>query len=91
MYPTYDGKLIPDSPSLDLYTLTGEERSQVRRLASGLNSMMDSMSFKEDVFYMGAYSSLLAGVLENSPVCTSRRKVEYLFIFRLDPHLYSIS
>lgn len=71
----YDGKLIHDSASVDLYTLTSEERSQVRRLASCLNSMMDSMNLKEDIFYMGTYSSLVAGVLENSPVCIARRKV----------------
>lgn len=75
VYPTYDGKLIPDSASLDLFTLTSQERSQVRRLASGLNGLMDSMNLKEDVFYMGAYGSLVAGVLENSPVCLARRKV----------------
>lgn len=75
VYPTYEGKLIPDSTSLDLYSLSSLERSHVRRLASGLNSLMDSMNLKEDVFYMGAYSSLVAGVLENSPVCLSRRKV----------------
>ncbi|XP_063825674.1 sec1 family domain-containing protein 2-like [Ostrinia nubilalis] len=74
VYPTYSGKLIPDSASIDLYGLTSEERSQVRRLASCLNSMMDSMSLKEDIFYMGTYSSLVAGVLENSPVCIARRK-----------------
>ncbi|RVE50891.1 hypothetical protein evm_004458 [Chilo suppressalis] len=74
IYPKYDGMLIPDSASVDLYTLTREERSQVRRLASSLNSMMDSMNLKEDIFYMGTYSSLIAGILENSPVCVSRRK-----------------
>ncbi|KAL0883011.1 hypothetical protein ABMA27_016495 [Loxostege sticticalis] len=74
VYPMYDGKLIHDSASVDLYMLTSEERSQVRRLASCLNSMMDSMNLKEDIFYMGTYSSLVAGVLENSPVCIARRK-----------------
>ncbi|CAH0751571.1 unnamed protein product [Diatraea saccharalis] len=74
VYPKYDGKLIPDSTSIDLYTLKREERSQVRRLASSLNSIMDSMNLKEDIFYVGPYSSLVAGVLENSPVCISRRK-----------------
>ncbi|XP_049873196.1 sec1 family domain-containing protein 2-like [Pectinophora gossypiella] len=74
VYPTFDGKLIPDTTSLDLYTLTSEERSQVRRLASGLNSLMESMNLKEDIYYMGAYSSLVTGVLENSPVCLARRK-----------------
>lgn len=75
IYPKYDGNLIPDTPSIDLYTLSSEERSLVRRLASGLNSMLDSMNMKEDIYYMGAFSSLIAGVLENSPVCVSRRKV----------------
>ncbi|KAM3965112.1 sec1 family domain-containing protein 2 [Aphomia sociella] len=74
VYPMYDGKLIPDTSSLDLYTLTSDQRSQVRRLASGLNSMLDSMNLKEDIFYMGTYSSLVAGILENSPVCLARRK-----------------
>nr|XP_026499658.1 sec1 family domain-containing protein 2-like [Vanessa tameamea] len=74
VYPTYDGKLIPNTPSVDLYTITSEERSLVRRLASGLNSMLDSMNMKEDLYYMGTFSSLIAGVLENSPVCVSRRK-----------------
>ncbi|KAJ0176524.1 hypothetical protein K1T71_007703 [Dendrolimus kikuchii] len=74
MYPTFEGKLIPDSLSIDLYSLSCEERSQVRRLASGINSMMDSMNLKEDVFFIGCYSSLIAGVLENSPVCLARRK-----------------
>ncbi|KAI5635219.1 sec1 family domain-containing protein 2 [Phthorimaea operculella] len=74
VYPTFDGKLIPDTSSLDLYTLSSEERSQARRLASGLNSMMEFMNLKEDIYYMGAYSSLVAGVLENSPVCVGRRK-----------------
>lgn len=75
MYPTFNGKLIPESNSIDLYTLSSQERSEVRRLASSLSSMFDSMNFKEDIFYMGAYSSLIAGVLENSPVCLARRKV----------------
>ncbi|XP_059052148.1 sec1 family domain-containing protein 2-like [Achroia grisella] len=74
IYPMYDSKLIPDTVPLDLFTLTSEQRSQVRRLASGLNAMFDSMNLKEDIFYMGTYSSLLAGVLENSPVCLARRK-----------------
>ncbi|XP_013194849.2 sec1 family domain-containing protein 2 [Amyelois transitella] len=74
LFPLYDGKLIPDSTSLDLYSLSSSERSHVRRLASGLNSMFDSMNFKEDIYYMGAFSSLVAGVLENSPVCLARRK-----------------
>lgn len=75
VYPKFDTKLVADAPSLDLYSLSGEERSLIRRLASGLNSMLDSMNMKEDIYYMGAYSSLIAGVLENSPVCVSRRKV----------------
>ncbi|CAG5045028.1 unnamed protein product [Parnassius apollo] len=74
MYPTFNGRLTPESNSIDLYSLNSEERSQVRRLASGLNSMFDSMNFREDIFYMGTYSSLVAGVLENSPVCIARRK-----------------
>ncbi|KPI95637.1 Sec1 family domain-containing protein 2 [Papilio xuthus] len=74
IYPSFNGNLIPESNSIDLYTLNSEERSQVRRLASGLNSMFESMNLKEDVFYMGVYSSLVAGVLENSPVCLARRK-----------------
>ncbi|XP_026761722.2 sec1 family domain-containing protein 2-like [Galleria mellonella] len=74
VFPMYDDKLIPDTTSLDLYTLTSDQRSQVRRLASGLNAMLDSMNLKEDIFYMGTYSSLVAGVLENSPVCLARRK-----------------
>ncbi|XP_072949393.1 sec1 family domain-containing protein 2-like [Epargyreus clarus] len=74
LYPTFNGKLIPDSASIDLYSLNAEERAQVRRLASGLNSLLESMNMKEDVYYMGAFSSLIAGVLENSPVCLSRRK-----------------
>ncbi|XP_053609312.1 sec1 family domain-containing protein 2-like [Plodia interpunctella] len=74
LYPLFDGKLMPESTSMDLYTLSSNERSQVRRLASGINSMFDSMNLKEDIFYMGAFSSLVAGVLENSPVCLARRK-----------------
>lgn len=74
MFPLYDGRLTPETTSVDLYTLKSEERSQIRRLASCLNSMFESMNLKEDVYYMGTYSSLLAGVLENSPVCLSRRK-----------------
>lgn len=75
VYPRFDGKLTPDTPTLDLYALKSDERGLVRRLASGLNSMFDSMNMKEDIFYMGACSSLIAGILENSPVCVSRRKV----------------
>ncbi|XP_045536535.1 sec1 family domain-containing protein 2 [Papilio machaon] len=74
IYPLFNGNLTPESNSIDLYTLSSEERSRVRRLASGLNSMFESMNLKEDVFYMGVYSSLVAGVLENSPVCLARRK-----------------
>lgn len=37
--------------------------------------MLDSMNLKEEVHYMGPYSSLVAGVLENSPVSLNRRKV----------------
>ncbi|XP_045448073.1 sec1 family domain-containing protein 2-like [Melitaea cinxia] len=74
VYPRFDGKLTPDTPTLDLYALKSDERGLVRRLASGLNSMFDSMNMKEDIFYMGACSSLIAGILENSPVCVSRRK-----------------
>lgn len=79
VYPLYDGKLTLDSAALDLYSLSRDERSQVRRLSSGLNSLMDSMNLKEDIFYMGTYSSLVTGVLENSPVCLARRKVSDLF------------
>ncbi|KAG6444474.1 sec1 family domain-containing protein 2 [Manduca sexta] len=75
MYPTYEGKLVPETLSVDLYTLSSNERSQVRRLASCLNSMMESLNLKEDVYFMGTYSSLVAGVLENSPVCLARRKI----------------
>lgn len=75
VYPSYDGKLIPDTPSVDLSILTNSERSQVRRLASGINSMLHSMNLKDDVFYMGTYSSIVAGILENSPICINRRKV----------------
>ncbi|XP_045772551.1 sec1 family domain-containing protein 2-like [Maniola jurtina] len=74
VYPKFDKKLTTDAPTLDLYTLSSEERSCIRRLASGLNSMLDSMNLKEDIYYMGAFSSLIAGVLENSPICVSRRK-----------------
>ncbi|CAH4028408.1 sec1 family domain-containing protein 2-like [Pieris brassicae] len=72
--PQYNGQLIPDSTSIDLYTLTNHERSMLRRLAGSLNTMLDSMNFKEDIYYIGQYSSLLAGVLENSPVCVARKK-----------------
>ncbi|XP_061716299.1 sec1 family domain-containing protein 2-like [Cydia pomonella] len=74
VYPAYDGKLTTESTAIDLYTLSKEERAQVRRLASGLNSIMESMNLKEDVYYMGTFGSLIAGVLENSPVCLARRK-----------------
>ncbi|XP_068633189.1 sec1 family domain-containing protein 2-like [Battus philenor] len=74
LYPSFEGNLIPESSSIDLYTLGSEERSLVRRLASGLNSLFESMNYKEDIFYIGAYSSLVAGVLENSPVYLNRRK-----------------
>lgn len=74
IYPTFEGKLIADTISIDLYSLSSVERSHVRRLASGINSMMDSMNLKEDIFFIGMYSSLVAGVLENSPVCLARRK-----------------
>ncbi|XP_038209861.1 sec1 family domain-containing protein 2-like [Zerene cesonia] len=74
MCPKYDGKLLPESSSIDLYSLQNEERSMLRRLAGGLNSMFDSLNYKEDIFYIGQYSSLLAGVLENSPVSVARKK-----------------
>ncbi|CAK1551211.1 unnamed protein product [Leptosia nina] len=70
----FNNKLLPETTSIDLYSLTNDERSMLRRLAGSLNSMFDSMNYKEDVYYMGHYSSLLGGVLENSPVCTARRK-----------------
>ncbi|XP_048478289.1 sec1 family domain-containing protein 2 isoform X2 [Plutella xylostella] len=75
VYPLYEGKLIPTTPSVDLYTLSESERSQVRRLVSSLNSMLEGMNLKEEVYYMGTHSSILAGVLENSPVCLARRKL----------------
>lgn len=75
VYPLFDGKLIVDTGPSDLYVLSSDERSLTRRLASGLNSMFDAMNMKEDIFYIGHYSSLIAGVLENSPVCMNRRKV----------------
>lgn len=75
VYPLYDGYIMPDSPSIDLYSLNNDERLHARRLASSLNSMLESMRMKEDLFFMGAYSSIIAGILENSPICTSRRKV----------------
>ncbi|CAG9561771.1 unnamed protein product [Danaus chrysippus] len=74
VYPMFDEKLVPDTPSVDLYTLTNEQRSMVRRLTSSLNSLLDSMNMKDDVYYMGTYSTLIAGILENSPICVSRRK-----------------
>lgn len=73
-YPLFHDKLIPDTPSIDLHTLSNEERSQARRLASGLNNMLDSMNLKEDIYYIGTYGSLLAGILENSPVSVARRR-----------------
>ncbi|CAH2096040.1 unnamed protein product [Euphydryas editha] len=74
LYPTYDEKLTPDTPSFDLYSLSRDERFLVRSLASSLNNMFGSMNMKEDIFYMGAFSSLIAGILENSPICVTRRK-----------------
>uniref|UniRef100_A0A2A4J3N2 Sec1 family domain-containing protein 2 n=1 Tax=Heliothis virescens TaxID=7102 RepID=A0A2A4J3N2_HELVI len=74
VYPLFDGKLEAGSQSIDLHSLSNQERSHARRLASGLNNMMDSMNLKEDIYYMGSYSSLIAGILENSPVCLARRK-----------------
>lgn len=74
IFPSYDGKLIPSSPAFDLYTLENEEREQMRRLASSLNSMFQSMNLKEDVFFIGTYSSILAGILDNNPVSLERRK-----------------
>ncbi|KAJ8731251.1 hypothetical protein PYW07_004415 [Mythimna separata] len=74
IYPLFFDKLIPDTPSIDLHTLSNEERSQARRLTSGLNNMLDSMNLKEDVFYIGTYGSLVAGILENSPICIARRR-----------------
>ncbi|CAH2215956.1 jg2667, partial [Pararge aegeria aegeria] len=74
VYPKFDKKLTTNMPTLDLYTLSSDERSQMRRLASALNTMFESMNLKEDIFYMGPFSLLLAGVLENSPVYISRRK-----------------
>ncbi|XP_050684636.1 sec1 family domain-containing protein 2-like [Leptidea sinapis] len=74
MYPKYEGRLKPDSNSVDLYSLSHNERSAIRRLAGGLNSLFESLSYKEEIFYMGQLSSLLAGVLENSPVCIARKK-----------------
>lgn len=82
IYPLFHDKLIPDTPSIDLHTLSSEERSQARRLASGLNNMLDSMNLKEDIFYIGTYGSLLAGILENSPVCISRRRVSSYYSLR---------
>lgn len=75
IYPMFEEKLVPDTPSVDLYTLTNEQRLMVRRLTSSLNSLLDSMNMKDDVYYMGTYSTLIAGILENSPICVSRRKV----------------
>lgn len=75
VYPFYNGKLIPDSLSDGLYSLACGERAQVRRLASTLNSVFEEMNMKEDIYYMGTFSSIVAGVLENSPVCVARRKV----------------
>ncbi|VVC97546.1 unnamed protein product [Leptidea sinapis] len=74
MYPKYEGRLTPDSNSVDLYSLSHNERSAIRRLAGGLNSLFESLSYREEIFYMGQFSSLLAGVLENSPVCIARKK-----------------
>ncbi|XP_052741463.1 sec1 family domain-containing protein 2 [Bicyclus anynana] len=75
VYPKFDKKLITSAPTLDLYTLNSDERSEVRRLASALNSMMQSMNMREDIYHIGPFSSLIAGILENSPVYVSRRKM----------------
>lgn len=75
IYPMFEGKLQPESStSLDLYSIASSDRAMVRRLASNLNSLFEMTNVKEDIFYMGMFSSLVAGVLENSPVCVARRK-----------------
>ncbi|XP_041979051.1 sec1 family domain-containing protein 2-like [Aricia agestis] len=74
LYPVFDGKLTSETAPTDLYSLSTEERSSVRRLASCLNSMLAMMNLKEDIYYMGQFSGLVAGVLENSPVSINRRK-----------------
>lgn len=74
LYPKFNGKINPESNQIDLYSLQTDQKNEARRLASALNNMLDSLNLKEDIYYMGAYSTILAGILENSPVCLSRRK-----------------
>lgn len=74
VYPKFSGTVYTEGRQPELHHLQDEERNAARRLASGLNSMLDSMNLKEDIYYMGVYSTILAGILENSPVCLARRK-----------------
>lgn len=90
MYPKCRGKINPETNPMDLYTLLANERNDARRLAGALNNMLDSMNLKEDIYYMGSYSTILAGILENSPVCLARRKVNNCFLFNVYYGLYSV-
>ncbi|KOB69594.1 Sec1 family domain-containing protein 2 [Operophtera brumata] len=85
-YPANDSQLLRE-PVADLQALHVDERSRVRRLACALNSMLDSMNLKEDVYFMGSYSSLVAGVLENSPIYINRRKVSSYINHPDDVHI----
>lgn len=75
LYPKFGENLLPAQTSnLDLHSLMTEDKNEVRRLASCIDSLLEFIGAKEDIFYMGPFSSILAGVLEHLP-SGARRKV----------------
>lgn len=85
LFPKFGSGLYSESAAnVDLHTLPLDDKNEVRRLASSLNSLLEYMNLKEDVFFMGSFSSIVAGVLEHLPAAALRRKVGQLYlIFRL--------
>ncbi|KAH9627875.1 hypothetical protein HF086_015319 [Spodoptera exigua] len=68
------GELKSDNTIVDINNLSKQERNEARRFAASLNNMLDSMNLKEDVYYIGAYSAIIGGILEHYPISIQRRK-----------------
>ncbi|XP_077286035.1 sec1 family domain-containing protein 2-like [Arctopsyche grandis] len=74
LYPKFGHGLFPTQTSmLDLHSLLLDDKNEVRRLASSIDSFLEYLGVKEDIFYLGPFSSVLAGVLEHLPSGTRRK------------------
>lgn len=76
IFPKFGSNLLVEQTAdLDLHSLPPDDKNEVRRLAFSINCLFDYFNIKDDIFFMGPFSSILAGVLEHLPAANARRKV----------------